>query len=125
MVVGVRGEARSTIFAWYWLSHREQGVGVLGMRYEHKFEVVGQTVFPIDMLRYDSCYPETTKDAENVVKSFNPEDRTMKSVALVCVTTNRHWRPAADRWRAAGWMVRRHARVASSTLPPTWDHPPS
>jgi hypothetical protein len=87
------------------------------MWFEHKFEVVGQVAFPIDMLRYDSCFPLTAQDSKAITESLEARNGDMKTVALVCLTSKTAWRPAADRWRACGWTVRLHSKQKEPNLP--------
>lgn len=57
-----------------------------------KIQVRGRGQFPIDMLRYDACWPYDQASANQIVESYNhPEKWT------VIVETNRpHFTP--DRW---------------------------
>lgn len=87
------------------------------MWFEHKFEVVGQTAFPIDMLRYDSCFPETVQDSKMIKESLESPNSGMRTVGLVCLTGKTDWRPATDRWRASGWTIRLHSKQKTPHLP--------
>lgn len=68
-----------------------------------RFAVIGSGVFPLDMLRYDRCYPQTERDA-NVAQghSLIAEARV---VNLESPGNQRHWQPCAARWRSFGWEV--------------------
>lgn len=72
-----------------------------------KFTVAGQFAFPVDMLRYDACYPATTEDAVEIGNSILPitrrsnADRVFK-VTLVTTAINR---PTVGRWESFGWKV--------------------
>lgn len=81
--------------------------------YEHKYQISGNATFPVDMLRYETSFPATAADAAVLAEALRSENRTARVITLLCITTDRHWRPAADRWRAQGWFVRGHQRVGS------------
>ncbi|MBP7934223.1 MAG: hypothetical protein KA354_06195 [Phycisphaerae bacterium] len=87
------------------------------MWFEHRFEVVGHVPFPIDMLRYDSCFPATVQDSKAITESLEGPHSSMKTVALVCLTHKTDWRPAADRWRACGWTIRLHSKQKTPSFP--------
>ena len=76
--------------------------------YEHMYEVVGNTRFPIDMLRYDTSVPATAADASAITVAVRQRQGESKAIMLTCLTPDPHWRPAVDRWRALGWFVRNH-----------------
>lgn len=65
-------------------------------------------VFPIDMLRYDSCYPSSSIDvnwiiADRMVADGRPNDYTITLVHRE--HGGRKWRPTEARWRSFGWRV--------------------
>lgn len=60
------------------------------------FTVEGRGEFPLDMLRYDSCYPRFVED---VTKMRGNERR---SIAMV---TQSQFAPTAGRWKSFGWKV--------------------
>jgi hypothetical protein len=77
---------------------------------QSKSKLAGQ--FPIDMLRYDSCYP--SKDSVSVSRILNsldinqiiegdPEDR------MITLVHNSHgdknWTPTIARWESYGYRV--------------------
>ena len=59
------------------------------------FSVRGRGRFPIDMLRYDSCWPFQTKDSAAI------EADGVRTVTLESASPNR----TAARWRSFGWEV--------------------
>ena len=70
------------------------------------FTVSGNGDFPLDMLRYDSCFPLTTDDASNISR---PRDErlsdTHRSVRLsIPAECNRNY-PSEGRWSSFGWVV--------------------
>ncbi len=64
------------------------------MKKTYLFKVQGEgSNFPVDMLRYDQCWPRTTDDAIALV-SFPRE------ISLVS-----HSKPTPDRWLSFGWKI--------------------
>lgn len=71
----------------------------------------GTLAFPLDMLRYDQCWPDDTASAVEIASSFDPHERfacgrdgTFKVVLSHGITNkNRRWTP--DRWRSFGWTL--------------------
>jgi len=65
-----------------------------------KFLVQGRTPFPMDMLRYDSCYPQTTEDAAKIARSIKnrPERREIALATHSPSVTN-------GRWSSHGWRI--------------------
>ena len=43
--------------------------------YIQRFQVTGRMAFPIDMLRYDACYPDSERDAAIIaaISNYNPK----------------------------------------------------
>lgn len=70
-------------------------------RVDH-FTVRGTGAFPLDMLRYDRCYPGTGQDsyaAERV-------DRGEREVTLATAIASRAENyPTTGRWESFGWKV--------------------
>lgn len=96
--------------------------------YRTKFVVTGKGPFPIDMLRYDRCYPVEAKDSQAVASSLQVNMYTGISVSMdavtkeivcespimgeeysVCLATVRSEKsnafPSESRWRSFGWRV--------------------
>lgn len=69
---------------------------------EHTFTVRGRVPFPIDMLRYDACWPVTAADAQAIEDSINRVSRTGYDVTL---TTNSKYGPTKARWNSFMWNV--------------------
>lgn len=65
----------------------------------YTFTVVGEGLFPFDMLRYDICYPKRGEDANAIARTTRRE-RGPHSVTLV---SSKH--PTEERWGAFGWAV--------------------
>jgi len=66
-----------------------------------KFTVEGRGDFPLDMLRYDRCFPRTGMDCDTI--TYTGEVRQVTLVALNRV--NRFWAPTEGRWLSFGWSV--------------------
>lgn len=69
------------------------------------FTVQGQFAFPIDMLRYDSCYPDSQQDVTAIIESGDPVDRATRQVTLVRIgeTRKEAERITRQRWESFGW----------------------
>jgi hypothetical protein len=66
----------------------------------HEFVVNGVGSFPIDMFRFDLCYPKSEEDSATIEKSFRQSERGEHSVRLVSSKA-----PTLDRWRTFGWKL--------------------
>ncbi len=77
------------------------------MIHYHRAKVVGSGPFPVDMLRYDVCYPDTQEDATAIVHSVKilPLEDRPTSVTLVQASAFKqpNWTPL--RWRSFGWTL--------------------
>lgn len=74
--------------------------------YVHTFKVIGRGAFPLDMLRYDECYPTRGQD----VDMLDPSSDSDEAVQLRAVH-HRTWEPCAGRWESFGWEVTSHEMV--------------
>jgi len=66
------------------------------------FIVEGGGYFPLDMLRYDMCYPYSQEDAAAIDSS---EFKPIRQVKLARIVRNKNIRPTEDRWSSFGWTV--------------------
>jgi len=66
---------------------------------KYGFTVSGITAFPLDMLRYDCCYPLTQSDTNYISDSWTMPGK-QHTVALV---SDR--KPTIARWESFGWSV--------------------
>jgi len=67
--------------------------------------------FPIDMLRYDSCYPDSQDDVNRIVATLDYRRRTVKDEAHVISVIHvgdKGWTPTDERWKSFGWKVIEH-----------------
>jgi hypothetical protein len=62
------------------------------------FTVIGKMSFPIDMLRYDACYPSDQESAETIRRSISEPNFELKTVHLVSQQA-----PTPDRWESFCW----------------------
>lgn len=75
------------------------------------FKVEGKPPFPIDMLRYDMCWPYWEKDSINITACTRPRERLpdgSRSAHLTCTVTLQTFRdiePTKDRWQSFAWRV--------------------
>ena len=72
--------------------------------YATDFEVQGSGDFPVDMLRYDRCFPTLSDSAVAIGMTRNAPKR---SVSLRSIHQYRDWKPTTGRWQSFGWRVTR------------------
>lgn len=65
------------------------------------FTVEGHTRFPLDMLRYDQCWPKTQVDATNLAYM------AQHGAYGFCTITMETWKGTTtdERWASFGWKV--------------------
>src|SRR5262245_3246387 len=74
--------------------------------YRQEWTVEGVLPFPIDMLRYDRCFPADEAQSAAITRTLNGYVGGHTQVRVA-----RFWRgdmpkyPTADRWRAFGWDI--------------------
>ena len=68
----------------------------------YEYSVAGYGAFPLDMLRYDACYPATSEDAVEIGGSmYSRASQRLRTVRVRSVV-----KPAtAERWQSFGWKV--------------------
>lgn len=77
----------------------------------HTFKVNGKGLFPMDMLRYDRCYPAGPESVAAIVQRTSADGLSQpeRRDAVLChVTSDRHWKPEDGRWTSFGWEVHAH-----------------
>ena len=80
---------------------------------EFTFTVRGRGAFPIDMLRYDACWPTTAEDAQKITDSFDrsirPTLKLSEGVTVkgyeVTLTTFAAFNPTDERWESFMFRV--------------------
>lgn len=74
------------------------------MLYAHEATVEVRGPFPVDMLRYDSCYPASGEDANAIAHSFARRPREPYRVVVRALSQSKtHWTWA--RWASFGVAV--------------------
>lgn len=58
----------------------------------------------MDMLRYDSCFPRESVDAEKMT-DYPGERRPARLINLCTWQEGRHWMPSDGRWNSFMWKV--------------------
>jgi len=67
--------------------------------------------FPIDMLRYDSCYPardqySTARIIDSLDQNISAKEFDPQPIALIHNSHgNKQWQPTAPRWESFGYTV--------------------
>jgi hypothetical protein len=70
------------------------------------FHVTGSGFFPLDMLRYDSCYPHSQEDVSKISSlGKSSEDLGQRTITLARRVKSRIDQPRIDRWASFGWTV--------------------
>ena len=66
-----------------------------------KFKVRGAMAFPVDMLRYDACWPADIDSGIDIV--MDRKDVEYNDIRTAIMTS--HQAPTQDRWRSFGWDI--------------------
>ena len=64
----------------------------------HEYEVYGQGLIPIDMLRYNQSFPSTSEGLS----------KNERGVVKLGTIAPKKWTPTEGRWRSFGWIVKNH-----------------
>lgn len=76
------------------------------MLYFHEAEITLSYPFPLDMLRYDGCYPKNSDDARKIEDSIE-QHPTERYTVHVCQHSQKKLDPwTDDRWKSFGATVR-------------------
>ncbi len=69
----------------------------------YAYVVKGKCEFPIDMLRYDSCYPDESADVNSILDTSDGEElgKTIE------VNLRSYHPPSPTRWASFGWYIGR------------------
>lgn len=70
------------------------------MKYRQTFTVTGSGVFPLDMLRYDACWPAHEREIWMLGGSAETRD-----VHISRNVEGKHDVPTLARWASFGWTV--------------------
>lgn len=68
-----------------------------------EFQVKGVGDFPIDMLRYDTCWPARSEDISKFNVSRFAEAEELRAVRTI--TLQSYFAPTVARWASFGWSV--------------------
>lgn len=79
--------------------------------YAQLFTVTGSGAFPLDMLRYDGCYPHAQQDVSNI-EGREPR----RSVTLRRLTVGKK-DPEFERWTSFLWSVDRASIQTVKVVP--------
>ena len=63
------------------------------------YTLKGRGAFPVDMLRYDACYPATETDSSRIIASHTPHHHNEVEIRVS------GWRCTEARWASFGWKV--------------------
>lgn len=77
------------------------------MNYCHEIKVAGSGCFPVDMLRYNQCWPATSEDCSAIIDTFEPGKLEHYRINLKHYD-HKSWEPTKDRWLSFGWRVVSH-----------------
>ena len=69
-----------------------------------QFTVLGRSVFPLDMLRYDGCHPKLEADSANMAND-GLREVTLHKYGNQFTITLKKWSPTVSRWNSFGWAV--------------------
>ena len=75
-------------------------------RFQITYQVQGGVSFPLDMLRYDACWPMTAAD----VLKIEPSPEHSRRAVTLCHIGSRHWVPTTGRWSSFSWTVVDHVK---------------
>lgn len=73
--------------------------------YVHNFNVKGMGSFPIDMLRYDSCYPRTEEDSGKIHGTLGCGRADKEEITISHYGSKKEWMPTHGRWKSFMWEV--------------------
>ena len=85
--------------------------------YVHRFQVKAAKLagsfqlagsFPVDMLRYDSCIPDTEQDANNIIASiqtYGTDDVGEITLRHYSTANNIAHALTEARWQSFGWQI--------------------
>lgn len=74
--------------------------------YFTQFRVTGRGHFPVDMLRYDHCFPATQEAVNGIdVTRYQRETTEVREVELAQYHNGAMPHITFERWRSFGWSV--------------------
>lgn len=70
-----------------------------------KFTVEGRSEFPLDMLRYDRCFPRTGVDVEMMERPPEMLNSPRRVTLVALARDSKWWEPTQGRWQSFNWSV--------------------
>ena len=67
--------------------------------------ILGVTSFPLDMLRYDGCFPATERASIDIGVTFDRMRREKISDIEMMQPAGASFGPTVGRWQSFGWTV--------------------
>lgn len=74
-------------------------------RFNYRFRVQGRGPFPLDMLRYDACFPRSETDANVAQRDGEMTRGESRIVELTALDRASYWTPTEGRWKSFGWVL--------------------
>ena len=68
--------------------------------FRQRFEVEGHGQFPVDMLRYDACFPDSEIDSGKIDRSLDGSSIGTWRVRLMRFVWRKSDVPTSDRWKS-------------------------
>ena len=76
--------------------------------YITEFTVTGRGYFPLDMLRYDACFPKGSDDVAAIENMGPPAPREVTLLRYSAYKADVERAVTIERWRSFGWTVLRN-----------------
>lgn len=74
--------------------------------YKTTFKVIGSLPFPVDMLRYDGCFPRNQESVAAIHATFDSQEpREKRTVELTMLRGRPKQFPTVARWALFSWEV--------------------
>lgn len=77
------------------------------MKYRQEIKATGKGPFPIDMLRYDRCFPLREQDAAEI--SLSHQEYLLRKeeepIYLVKFSADKKFSFTPERWKSFGWEI--------------------
>ena len=72
----------------------------------HRFAVKGVGSFPVDMLRYDCCFPDDQDSAAKIMNSMSHSFSPKRDGKIYLAAYHpKGWQPTTARWSSFLWEV--------------------
>ena len=75
-------------------------------QYRTRFHVIGSSHFPLDMLRYDSCFPDSTEAADEIECSVLARAQH-QDITLQKLHVRKDPQLTPERWSSFLWIIDR------------------